>query len=691
MKRRRANNTANGPTSAQGSQGNSATPGNASDPDLTPDNVTEAGNKLFSLGTTFNGTYDSNGAMFDVSTLEAHRVVKIVSIDIHTSIVQDDCAVMVLGRPGTHVGFENVTKGWSLLVNATVKCAGFGERTSIPSSSFRENPTLRSGESYAFYTLMAAPSLTYSDGDSVGKIYASSKYLNIHEGTGVGGFFGGQSQAFERPRVWNGIINYQVEDDDQAIPEDSSGTCETHLATSYDDDLGSFGNMFDVVTRNSSILIHGVDIYTDVRTSVTYEIYTRVGSYIDGIPLSGTSKNRTANAGELGNATNAQNMLALNWTLVQRGDTVGKGPGRGTAIRDFIPLRIPPASRHAFYVTLTTTDLRYQDIERVAPDLKVGDTYYDNEDMRILVGVSVGTYPATSVFFGPRLWSGAFRYNASRECPSETPSQMPSPPPSIAPSQEPTSSPSIGVLPDLGNCTDLATLETVFDGGTESYGTMFTVTSSAHVNITSIDIHVGTTDEIYVEVYTKSGDYRGFEEDASSWRGVAAVNVVGAGEGKLTSIPDAAFEDVTMAANETRAYYVTMSTAYMKYSRSSIEVGKALIADDYVTINSGAGLSEPDFGGSAHSPRGFNGALHYLYKDDCNDNVYTSVDFIFNVQRLGSATESDIRETVNANVLETVKDIMTIDSTLRVFTAEHGLELTKSTTLPFLMSKWIRC
>ncbi|KAI2507009.1 hypothetical protein MHU86_7394 [Fragilaria crotonensis] len=168
---------------------------------------------------------------------------------------------------------------------------------------------------------------------------------------------------------------------------------------------------------------------------------------------------------------------------------------------------------------------------------------------------------------------------------------MPSLPPSIPPSQEPTSSPSIGVLPDFGNCTDLATLETALDGGTESYGTMFTVTSSAHVNITSIDIHVATTDEVYVEVYTKIGDYRGFEEDPSSWRAVAAVNVVGAGEGKLTSIPDADFEDVTMAANETRAYYVTTSTAYLKYSRSSVQVGKAQIADDYITINSGAGLA----------------------------------------------------------------------------------------------------
>ena len=643
--------------------------------------MTRAGNQLLSLETTFNGTGGSNGAMFDVSAQRGDHTVEIVSLDIHTNIVQDDCHVMVLGRPGTHVGFENVTKGWSLLVNDTVKCAGFGQRTSIPSSSFRKNPTLRSGESYAFYTLMATPNLRYSKGDAVGRIYSSSRFINIHEGTGVSEFFGGESQNFERPRVWNGVVIYRVVNK-PSIQDDLSASCDSILTTSYDDQLGSFGNMFDVVTHNASIKVHGVDIYTDVRTSVTYEIYTRVGTYKDGMPASGKSNSIAANA------TNAENMLALNWTLVQQGNVTGSGSDRGTPIRDFIPLTIPPVSRQAFYVTLTTPDLRYQDISRVASDLRAGDIYYENEDMEILVGASVGTYPATHVFFGPRLWSGAFLYNASYECPSGAPSDAPSFPPSIAPSQEPSSSPSIGVLPDLGNCTDPSTLETSLDGGTESYGTMFTVTSSAHVNITSMDIHAGTTDEVYVEVYTKRGDYRGFEDDPSSWRAIAAVKVVGAGEGKLTAIPDADFEDVSMGANETHAYYVKMSTAYMKYSRSSIEVGKALIGDDYITINSGAGLGAADFGGSIYSPRSFNGALHYLHKDDCIDNIYTAVNYTFNVQRLGSVSETAVVESVNENVVKTVKGLISLDTRLRSFTSEFGLELTNSTTFPSLSCKW---
>ena len=688
---RDGNSTTDSPTTGRALLDNSATSKRKPVRGATSDNVIGAGNKVFSLETTFNGTRRSNGAMFDVSTKVGDHAVKIVSLDIHTDIVQDDCHVVVLGRAGSHVGFENVTKGWSLLVNDTVKCVGFGKRTSIPSSLFRKNPTLRNGESYAFYTLMGVPGLRYTEGGAVGKIYSSSRFLNIHIGTGVGEFFGGQKQLFERPRVWNGVVKYRVINDDLPIKDNFLASCNSKLTTSYDDQLGSFGNMFDVVTHNASIKVHGIDIYTDLRAAVTYEIFTRLGTYKDGMPPSKKKNNSTDNAVENAvfddNATNVENMINLNWTLVRRGNVIGRGSGRGTPIRDFIPFTIPPASRQAFYVTLTKPDLRYQDIKIVAPALRAGDVYYTNQDMAILVGVSVGTYPATSVIFGPRLWSGTFFYDASHECPSAAPSEVPSLTPSIAPSQEPTSSPSMGVLQDLGNCTDRSTLETILDGGTESYGIMFTVTSSVRVNLTSIDIHAATTDDIYVEVYTKIGDYRGFEDDPSSWQSVAAVSVIGAGEGQLTVIPDDDFEDVPMGANETRAYYVTMSTAYMKYSRSSVKVGKAIIGDDHIVINSGAGLTAADFGGSVYSPRSFNGDLHYLHKDDCVDNVNTFANYHFNVQHLGSVTEDEISESVNANIIQTVKGILAIDTALRVLNSEYGLELKNSSTFPSQSSK----
>ena len=114
--------------------------------------------------------------MFDVSTNEGDHEIEIIALDIHTNIIQEDCPVLVYGRPGTHVGFENATEAWVLLVNATVECLGFDERTSIPSSLFQETPIIRGGESYAFYTQMPNFNIRYINGVKVGAIYSSNDF-----------------------------------------------------------------------------------------------------------------------------------------------------------------------------------------------------------------------------------------------------------------------------------------------------------------------------------------------------------------------------------------------------------------------------------------------------------------------------------------------------------------------------------
>lgn len=647
---------------------------------------------VFELETTFEGSKGSNGIMFDVSTPDGDHEVEILALDIHTNVVQDDCPVLVYGRQGTHVGFENATDDWSLLVNATVKCLGTGTPTPISSSLFRQKPILQGGDSYSFYTQMPTPIIKFTNGLELGAIFSSSQFLSIHEGTGVGDFFGGPSQAFVHPRVWNGVVTYQVMGVELPDQGEVSTGCDANLTTTYKDNLGSYGNMFDVVTRNSSIVVHGVDIYTDMVELVTYEIFTRLGTFNDDRNLQMENESGNATDPTLPpTVSNIELMLASNWTLVKRGAVIGEGSGKGTPIRNFVPFTIPPDSLQGFYITLTQPDLRYQDITVTHPDAAVGDMYYDNDAIEIQMGISVGTYPVTSVFYGPRVWSGAIYYTASRDCPSEAPSEMPSVTPTIAPSQQPSQEisylPSLG-LPDFGNCTNISKLETPLDGGTESYGAMFTVTSSEPLSILSMDINVATKDEVYVEIYSKSGDYIGFQEDPSSWRIVAAVNVTGAGSGVLTVIPETDFDDVNMEANETQAFYVTLSSAHLKYSRTSLKVGEVLVYDEFISINAGAGIAAADFGGSVFEPRTFNGALHYLHDDDCIEEVVTSVLYKFDVQLASSVTESNVIQTINDNVMQTVKGLVAIDSTLRSFAMEYAFEFSNTTTYPAASGKW---
>ena len=639
--------------------------------------------------------------MFDVSTNEGDHEIEIIALAIHTNIIQADCPVLVYGRLGTHVGFENATEAWVLLVNATVECLGFSERTSIPSSLFQETPTIRGGESYAFYTQMPTPNIRYINGVKVGAIYSSNEFLNIHEGTGVNDFFGGEDQNFVRPRVWNGVVQYQVLSDSLPDRNNFSESCNTHLTTTYDDNLGSYGNMFDVVTRNTSIEVYGLDFYTDLMTPVIYEIFTREGTYGDGQDVSRRrTQGITTDPNELSerhdkksniaNTTNVENMRGLNWALVKRGTTIGRGTGQGTPVRNFVPFTIPPNSKQGFYITLTTPDIRYQDISAGNPAdnpvVRLGDTYFENEDIEIQIGVSVGTYPGSSVYYGPRVWSGSIIYKASRDCPSEAPSAVPSTVPSGEPSQQLSVAPSLG-LPELGNCTDISSLETTMEGGTGSYGNMFTVTSSEPMSITAMTINAATIGDIYVEVYTKNGDYRGFEEDRSNWRIVAAVNMTGAGSGLPTFIPDEDFEDVHMGVDDMRAFYVTLSTADMKYTRTSTSVGEALTSDGLLTINAGAGNAAPDFGGSLFEPRVFNGAVHYRHEDDCTEDITTTLFYTFNIQHDSSMADSEIIEMVNKNVLQTVTSLMEIDATLRSFTDEHDLKLTNTMTYQSDLSK----
>jgi hypothetical protein len=678
-------NSTNTPTDPIDDTTNTTVPADLDD--LPGGRESEEDEHIYELETTFHGSNGNNGAMFDISSTDGVHEIQIVALDVHSNLIQADCPITVYGRPGTHVGFENSTVGWSLLVNTTVECRGFGERTIIPWTAFQEIPILKGGDSYAFYTMMPTPNMRYINGQEVGAIYSSNEFINIHEGTGVADSFGGTDQSFVSPRVWNGVVIYELTNHELANRTEFVQGCDSDLTTSYDDNLGSYGNMFDVAAHSTAIEVHGVDFYTDLIEPVTYEIFTRPGSYKAGMYLERSLRDDERNGiDENATYTNVENMRSLNWTLVKRGTTIGRGSGQGTPVRNFVPFNVPPSSVQGFYVTLTQADVRYRDISVDRPDAKVGDTYFDNDDLEIQIGVSVGTYPGGGVYYGPRVWSGAIVYTADHACPSEVPSAAPSRTPSIAPSEIASEVPSLGV-PDFGNCTEASSLETTLEGGTGSYGNMFTVTSKKRVSVTSLDINAATTDVIYVEVYTRNGGYSGFSEDPASWRRVTAANVTGAGIGEPTSIPDEAFEDVHMRANETRAFYVTLSTADIEYSRTSADVGDALVSDGFLAVNVGAGLAAPDFGGSLFEPRLFNGVVHYRHDDDCIEDVTTVVAYNFKIQHEASMAESEVVQSVNDNVQTTVSALVEIDSALRTYATEYDFVLTNTITQKTDISK----
>ncbi len=407
------------------------------------------------------------------------------------------------------------------------------------------------------------------------------------------------------------------------------------------------------------IQVSGIDFYTDLLLPVTYELYSRNGTFVDGSTLE-------------------------QWVFLQSGTINGYGAGRGTPIRGFAPFVVYPNSVQGFYVTLTTPNLRYRLLENSGPtDLKVGDLYIHNDDVAIELGASVGTYPLGSTFFGPRLFSGAIIYNLYGACPTSAPTAAPSHIASNAPSVISTLAPTPSGS-YVGACTTESSLETRFDGTTSAYGSMFTVVAkNESLTVTSIELLIRSTSMVDVIVYSKPGAYKGFESTPSAWKQVAKTKVQASGSKLGTVVPTQSFESVTIYPGRTHAFYATISTPDLLYSPTVAAVNTEVATNDYLSINAGAGLIDKSFGSKIYEPRVFNGALIFIHSTDCFSQSIIS--FGFNVQYNPSLTNANVFNMVSSIVGTTVQSLVNTESDLELFRAQN--ELTYSSTHTFAANR----
>jgi hypothetical protein len=144
-----------------------------------------------------------------------------------------------------------------------------------------------------------------------------------------------------RRKRWN--IDGEFDGDDYIVKASSSHhtslqtiseavLCNGSLTTTTQHDSGIFGNMFDIKTSWKPVLVTGFDLLSDA-SQVEYEIFTRPGSYLSG---------QTGMTG---------------WILVSKG-SIDVQSGR-VPVRWVDPVQITDISVQAFYVTLTTKNLRH--------------------------------------------------------------------------------------------------------------------------------------------------------------------------------------------------------------------------------------------------------------------------------------------------------------------------------------------
>ena len=148
-----------------------------------------------SLLTTFAAGNGQNGNMFD---LVVKNTVTITGFTINNST---SGAAEVYYKSGSYVGSETTPANWTNLTTTPITIS----TSSGPTYFDLPAPiTLASGQTHAFYVTMSTGSVSYTNGSSIGSVYASNADLDFLEGIGKSYPFG---STFS-PRIWNGVIHY---------------------------------------------------------------------------------------------------------------------------------------------------------------------------------------------------------------------------------------------------------------------------------------------------------------------------------------------------------------------------------------------------------------------------------------------------------------------------------------------------
>lgn len=124
------------------------------------------------VGRDWNTTRSQFAIMYDV---QAANPITITNVTAGTFI---DGPFELYGRPGTHVGFEGSSAGWTSLGTVTITTDG------VDSLVFPVNIPLDAGQTYAFYiTSLSGGRVGTTSSMAVGNVAASDANLTIFDGT----------------------------------------------------------------------------------------------------------------------------------------------------------------------------------------------------------------------------------------------------------------------------------------------------------------------------------------------------------------------------------------------------------------------------------------------------------------------------------------------------------------------------
>lgn len=140
---------------------------------------------------------------------------------------------------------------------------------------------------------------------------------------------------------------------------------------------------------------------------------------------------------------------------------------------------------------------------------------------------------------------------------------------------------------------------------------MFSVQALRDVAITSISTFFRSDDTGVVQVFTKSGGYRGFEQNATAWTLIYNNTISQNGKDDLTHL--GLFTNntkVVVAKDEVQSFYVYSPNNLAYRQDDGVLEGDFVVGDNSLNFYAGVAIAYGQFGeGQLFSPRQFSGIL----------------------------------------------------------------------------------
>jgi VCBS repeat-containing protein len=143
------------------------------------------------------------------------------------------------------------------------------------------------------------------------------------------------------------------------------------LTTTFAFDSGHSGNMFDITTAASDVLITDLDVHLGIAGATTVDIYYKVGSYV------------------------GSEFSPADWTLLGSYAVTGSGTGIPTPV-DIDDLPVPAGQTYGFHM--------------VSPIVRYTDGANTYSDANLTLDLGVGCQGFANCPFSPRTWNGTIYY-----------------------------------------------------------------------------------------------------------------------------------------------------------------------------------------------------------------------------------------------------------------------------------------